>query len=121
MVVKIGGRASQCLLLSLAYKAFDILMRLDFADCEIGAELIAVRVAAFIFSGIAFGPSACVAHVGEKWSLIFAQHGHMNQCDALVVVEEDRDEPAFCFGDCFWAPWIKLAEVVDEEWLEIFA
>ena len=92
----------------------DILIRLFLADCGIGAELIAENVADFIASGIGLGPLFCVGHVGEKWSFIFEQQGHMNQCDEVVVFVEGVWDIMFdeLAGDCFvWLraePWMIL-------------
>ena len=71
--------------------------RLAFAECEIGAALIAEVVAVRMFWGIGFGPLAWVGQAGEKWSFTIPQHGHMNQCEEVVgVCEEERFE---CIGE----------------------
>ena len=60
--------------------------KLDFAVCGIGADAISFLVAAIVEAGIGDGPFAWVGHVGEKWSLTLAQHGHINQwlaCDSV--------------------------------------
>ena len=53
--------------------------KLDFAVCGIGTDAISFLVDAIVEAGIGDGPFAWVGHVGEKWSLTLAQHGHINQ------------------------------------------
>ena len=64
---------------SFAYNDDVMRLRLAFADCEIGAALIAAVVAVRMLWGIGFGPLAWVGHAGEKWSFTTPQHGQMNQ------------------------------------------
>ena len=51
---------------NFAYSEDAMRVRLAFADCEMGAALIADVVAVRMLWGIGFGPLAWVGHAGEK-------------------------------------------------------
>ena len=80
--VVLCGEDSHFFFSNFAYKAEALRKRFVFAACDMGAVLMALMEASWMYLGIGLAPWACEGHEGEKWSFGVAQHGDIiNQCE----------------------------------------